>query len=127
MKKYIKQINNIKIYRDLSQKGTVNEFIGMSPKNKIWIHYWDLKDVEQRAKETTVFLAKQTIARLKTTLNKRKMYVKRIQRDGNRTLLFGDEREYHVIAKKNIHIRIGDMIEYEPEGLNFGWFRKKNQ
>ena len=41
------------------------------------------------------------------------------------TLLYlDDEKFYCAIAnvKKSKHVKIGDMIEYTPCGVNFGWF-----
>jgi hypothetical protein len=57
-----------------------------------------------------------------------KMTVGRIVNDGDRRLLFesrdnpGDKNEYRVIASLTCPARVGDVIEYEPFGRNFGWF-----
>jgi hypothetical protein len=32
---------------------------------------------------------------------------------------------YHIIGKKDLHIVPGDVIEYEPFGVNFGMFIQK--
>lgn len=58
------------------------------------------------------------------------MKVGRIERENDRILLY--ERpvapnweplygEYHVIAKADCQVNVGDTIEYEQGGINFGW------
>lgn len=54
------------------------------------------------------------------------MRVGRVIREEDRTLLYESvtpkgAAEYHIIAKKDCEIKVGDVIEYEPYGLNFGW------
>lgn len=57
-----------------------------------------------------------------------KMTVRRIVNDGDRLLLCewrknpGDNNEYRVIASLTCPARVGDVIEYEPFGKNFGFF-----
>jgi hypothetical protein len=43
----------------------------------------------------------------------------------NRILLYGSDPGYHVIAGKDAQIDVGDTIQYEPYGANFGWFIQK--
>jgi hypothetical protein len=58
----------------------------------------------------------------------RTMLVKRVVREHDRTLLYGDNPDYHVIAKRDELVEEGDSIEYEYEScnFNFGWFSKKS-
>ncbi len=57
----------------------------------------------------------------------------RIDNQGDRILLYpkGDGKkhafEYYVIAsvKQTKDLKVGDTIEYQPEGANFGWFVSK--
>jgi hypothetical protein len=32
---------------------------------------------------------------------------------------------FHVIAGPEDNVQVGDEIEFEPYGLNFGWFKRK--
>ena len=50
--------------------------------------------------------------------------VMNIVRESNRVLLYGDDKSYHLIAELNDDVRVGDMVEYEPYGINFGWFTR---
>jgi hypothetical protein len=59
--------------------------------------------------------------------------VKRIERQedipegvlsGPRTLLFGHGDSYHLIAPLDVSVHVGDTVEYEPKGMNFGYFVK---
>jgi len=53
-----------------------------------------------------------------------KMVVKEVVRDGDRVLLYGDDKEYkeyHVIASWSTKVRVGDEVTFEPCGCNFGW------
>ena len=57
------------------------------------------------------------------------MVVAKIVVESDRTLIYGEGCEndfwsYHVIAGTKVKVKIGDRIEYEPEGMNFGWFVK---
>lgn len=61
----------------------------------------------------------------------KKMIVGRVERETDRVLLYKspqptNERfgEYHIIAKTNCMVRPGDTIEYEPCGVNFGWYER---
>lgn len=55
----------------------------------------------------------------------RTLIVKKIEREADRALLFGNDERYHVISEKNEDVNVGDKIEYEPYGVNFGWYIKK--
>lgn len=44
--------------------------------------------------------------------------------DEDRILLYGTDPGYHIIADMNVKVKVGDTIEYEPCGYNFGWFVK---
>lgn len=50
-----------------------------------------------------------------------------IRDEGDRVLLYGKNRNYHIIAtpEQAKGLRIGQEIEYEPMGVNFGWFLAK--
>lgn len=50
------------------------------------------------------------------------MKVSRIDDQGDRILLF-DNLGYHVIAPANVTVIVGDVIEYKPVGVNFGWYK----
>lgn len=53
------------------------------------------------------------------------MVVSRVEIDGNRLLLYDKKPgalNYHIIANINTEVKAGDRIEFEPYGLNFGWF-----
>jgi hypothetical protein len=58
--------------------------------------------------------------------------VSKIVREGDRTLLYsrdwlsrGNEYWFKIIAGTDVDARVGDTVEYEPAGLNFGWFISK--
>ena len=46
---------------------------------------------------------------------------------GDRVLLFGSDINYHIIASRADNVQVGDEIEFEPYGWNFGWFKRKVQ
>lgn len=48
------------------------------------------------------------------------------EKQGDRVLLFGHYKwdDYHVICPANTVAQIGDVVVYEPEGYNFGWFTR---
>ncbi len=55
------------------------------------------------------------------------MQVGRVVQDTARVLLYAsatatDGGEYHIIAGMDCDIQAGDYVEYEPFGVNFGWF-----
>jgi len=50
------------------------------------------------------------------------MTVNKIDNQGDRILLYGQDESYHVIANTDVDVSIGDRIEYEPYGVNFGLF-----
>lgn len=52
---------------------------------------------------------------------KRLMRVERIIVEEDRALLYGKNPDYHVIASADIEISNGDIIKYEPFGVNFGF------
>lgn len=56
----------------------------------------------------------------------KQMTVNSILKQKDRTLLYGHPKwsDYHVIACKDLVINLGDVVEYEPEGFNFGLFKK---
>jgi hypothetical protein len=47
--------------------------------------------------------------------------VQRVEDQGNRVLLWGKDPDYHVIADAGCTVKVGDTIEYELYGFNFGW------
>ena len=51
--------------------------------------------------------------------------VSRVDNQGDRVLLYGKSEDYHVIAERDDEVRVGDEIEYDPYGANFGWFVRK--
>ena len=52
--------------------------------------------------------------------------VTKVVREDDRTLLYGHHKwhDYHIIADPDVVVQIGDIVEYEPDGYNFGWFKK---
>lgn len=48
--------------------------------------------------------------------------VKQLDNQGDRVLLYGTNPDYYIIAPKNCTAQIGNTINYEPYGANFGWF-----
>ena len=54
----------------------------------------------------------------------RTLIVKHIDYQEDRTLLYGDNPNYHIIASKDCTAKEGDLVTYEPFGYNFGWFVK---
>lgn len=53
------------------------------------------------------------------------MRVSRVLRQHDRTLLYGyDCPSFHVIAPKEHAVRIGDVVTYEPHGMDFGFLVK---
>lgn len=57
----------------------------------------------------------------------KQIVVAKIDVEIDRTLIYGDGYEkdrsgYHVIADTEAKVKVGDRIEYEPDGVNFGWF-----
>ncbi len=50
------------------------------------------------------------------------LYVRRVDEESDRTLIYGDDPRYHVIAKRGTIVGEGDLVHYEPYGVNFGWF-----
>lgn len=53
------------------------------------------------------------------------MMILKIEREHDRTLLYGETDDYHIIAPKDVIINLYDIIEYTPDGYNFGFFIKK--
>ncbi len=56
------------------------------------------------------------------------MVISRIEEDeGDRVLLYTTNYSFYVIAspKEARNLNIGDTIDYEPYGANFGWFVAK--
>ena len=45
-----------------------------------------------------------------------------VEHQHDRTIIYGKDIHYHVVAPKNAPVTEGDTIEYEPYGANFGWF-----
>lgn len=57
----------------------------------------------------------------------KQIVVAKIDAQIDRILIYGEGYEndrsgYHVIADTKVKVKIGDRIEYLPEGVNFGWF-----
>lgn len=55
------------------------------------------------------------------------MKVSSIDRQQGRTLLYGEGQKesrfsYHVIAEERVEVGVGDTVQYESGGANFGWF-----
>lgn len=57
--------------------------------------------------------------------SKSTMIVKKIIREKDRTLLYGNNPNLHVIALGNEQVEIGDKIKYESIETNFGWYMGK--
>jgi hypothetical protein len=51
--------------------------------------------------------------------------VSRVDDQGDRVLLYGKSPDFHVIAGPEDNVQVGDEIEFEPYGYNFGWFKRK--
>ena len=51
--------------------------------------------------------------------------ISRIDDQGDRVLLFGKNPDYHIIASREDDVQVGNEIELEPCGWNFGWFKRK--
>lgn len=49
------------------------------------------------------------------------MQVVKVEDQGDRVLLYKNEH-YYIIAPQDCTVKIGDIIVYEPFGVNFGWF-----
>lgn len=56
----------------------------------------------------------------------KQMTVTGIYEEKDRKTLYGHPTwpDYHVIAPRDLAINIGDVVEYDPEGFNFGWFKR---
>jgi hypothetical protein len=52
------------------------------------------------------------------------MTVEKVIAESGRKLLYGSHKGYHIIASKDEKVRKGDVVEFEPCGVNFGWFVK---
>ncbi len=52
------------------------------------------------------------------------MTVREIVPESDRVLLYGTDRSYHLIAGTEDEVEVGDTVEYEPCGINFGWFKR---
>jgi len=55
-------------------------------------------------------------------------FIERIEREQFRAVLYlrnNTRHNFHVIAKKDESVVVGDEIEYEPYCFNFGYFVKK--
>lgn len=50
--------------------------------------------------------------------------ITKIDDQGDRVLLYGHPKwpDYHVIAPEGTSVKVGDIVEYQPEGYNFGRF-----
>ena len=56
------------------------------------------------------------------------LQIRKIIIEEDRILIFGDDPQYHVIADEcDEPLFLGDTIEYEPCGFNFGWFIRKKR
>lgn len=49
--------------------------------------------------------------------------ITKIYDQGDRILIYGHPKwsDYHVIAPPDTIVKIGDTVEYKPEGLNFDY------
>lgn len=59
------------------------------------------------------------------TKETKRMKVRRVERESDRKLLYGADPGYHLIAKRDENVKVGDTVQYEPYGVNFGWFIKR--
>ena len=52
-----------------------------------------------------------------------------IENQEDRILLYPPQGRfpYHIIAKLGTLVHVGDVVEYEPYGINFGWFIQVQQ
>lgn len=48
--------------------------------------------------------------------------ITKIEKQDDKVLLYGLDKNYYIIAEVNSSVKVGDRIEYEPYGANFGWF-----
>ena len=71
---------------------------------------------------------------MKEKENFKKMIVARIEVDDDRILFYDSAEEhplgldYYAIADRTRaarKVKVGDEIQYEPDGANFGWFIEK--
>jgi hypothetical protein len=46
--------------------------------------------------------------------------IERIQFEGNHQILWGKDRVYRVITQKDVKLKKGDTVYYEPDGENSG-------
>ena len=53
-----------------------------------------------------------------------KMKVRKIEHQPDRKLLFSDRDDYFVIASLSTKVEVGDIIKYEPYGVNFGFMEE---
>ncbi|QQG45621.1 MAG: hypothetical protein HYW89_01735 [Candidatus Sungiibacteriota bacterium] len=53
-----------------------------------------------------------------------RMTVKKKVGETDRVLLYGTDHNYHLIARTVDDVEVGDTVEYEPYGVNFGWFKR---
>ncbi|MBI2405247.1 hypothetical protein HYV22_03665 [Candidatus Gottesmanbacteria bacterium] len=56
-----------------------------------------------------------------------RMVIAKVDNQGDHIILYpegyeNDRLGYHVIANPEVEVKAGDSIEYEPYGVNFGWF-----
>ena len=76
-------------------------------------------DVEKDA--LYVVKSKSTPKQAKTKI----MKVGDLDDQGDRILLYErPNAPYHIIAPANAEVKVDDSVEYEPFGINFGWFVK---
>ena len=55
------------------------------------------------------------------------LVIANIDDQGDRIVVRGDNPgrwDYHIICPFKARLKVGDVIEYEPGGINFGWFVK---
>ncbi len=53
------------------------------------------------------------------------MVVRRIQKQADRILLYGEDERYHLIAGLRVRVKVGDTVLYRDVGVNFGDFVMK--
>lgn len=51
--------------------------------------------------------------------------ISRVEDEGDRVLLYDKSDDYHIIASRKDQVKVGDEVEYDPYGVNFGWFVRK--
>ena len=88
-----------------------------------WIKRWDY--FPDSYEQLTVFEFKNTAEQKPWPTPKNKTdEVTKIVNEGDRLLIYGDQPNYYIVARPDEEIKVGDRFEYQPEGVNFGWFKR---